>query len=62
MLAIHKDIKIGDPLKKENYFGAVIDEKAFKRIKSYIEYARSSPNLEIIAGGKCDDRLAGDPL
>lgn len=35
--------------------GAVIDEKAFNRIKSYIEHARCSNNLEIIAGGRYDN-------
>lgn len=35
--------------------GAVIDEKAFNRIKSYIDHAKSSKNLEIIAGGVCDN-------
>ncbi|XP_043212849.1 delta-1-pyrroline-5-carboxylate dehydrogenase, mitochondrial-like [Amphibalanus amphitrite] len=55
MLNIHKDVKIGDPTKKENFFGAVIDEKAFQRIKSYIDHAKNSPDLDIIAGGGCDD-------
>ena len=32
---------------------AVIDEKAFDTIKSYIDYARF-PEAEIIAGGQCD--------
>lgn len=36
---------------------AVIDKKAFDRIKSYIDYAKSSNNLEILAGGKCDESV-----
>ena len=56
MLNIHKDIRIGDPTKKETFFGAVIDEKAFQRIKSYIDHAKSSPDIEVIAGGGCDNR------
>jgi len=55
MLNIHKDIRIGDPAKKENFFGAVIDEKSFQRIKSYIDHAKNSPDLEIVAGGGCDN-------
>lgn len=35
--------------------GAVIDDKAFARIKSYIDHARSSKNLEILGGGQYDD-------
>ncbi|XP_037075069.1 delta-1-pyrroline-5-carboxylate dehydrogenase, mitochondrial-like [Pollicipes pollicipes] len=57
MLDIHKEIRVGDPLKKETFYGAVIDEKAFKRIQSYIEHAKSSPNLEVIAGGGCDSSV-----
>lgn len=35
---------------------AVIDAKSFKRIKSYIDYAKSGENgMEIVYGGKCDD-------
>lgn len=35
---------------------AVIDDKAYKRIKNYIDYAKENKNkTQIIAGGKCDD-------
>lgn len=34
--------------------GAVIDEKAFDRIHSYVERAKKSKQLEILAGGHCD--------
>lgn len=37
--------------------GAVIDQNAFNSIKSYIDYARTSDEAEIIFGGKCDDRV-----
>lgn len=56
LLDIRSKLKIGDPTVYENFISAVIDDKAFKRIKSYIEHAKNSPNLEIIGGGKCDDR------
>ncbi|KAH9510028.1 Delta-1-pyrroline-5-carboxylate dehydrogenase, mitochondrial [Bulinus truncatus] len=55
MLNIIKDIKMGSPLERESFVTAVIDDKAFARIKSYIKHAKSSPNLSIIAGGNCDD-------
>ena len=35
--------------------GAVIDAKAFETIRGYIEYAKNSPDMEIIVGGGCDD-------
>lgn len=47
-------IKIGDPRDFENFVGAVIDEKSFDNIMSYIEKAKASPDVEIIAGGKGD--------
>lgn len=34
---------------------AVIDDVAFARIKSYIDHARNSSNLEILGGGGYDD-------
>ncbi len=49
-----EDIKMGDVKDAGNFMNAVIDEKAFDTIKSYIDYARNSPEAEIIAGGQCD--------
>lgn len=51
---IAEDIKIGDVKDVRNFMNAVIDEKAFDTIKSYIDYARDSQEAEIIAGGQCD--------
>ena len=30
--------------------------QAYESIKSYIDYAKDSTDLSIVAGGKCDDR------
>ena len=48
-------IKIGDAKDFSNFMTAVIDQRAFKKIKGYIERARDNPNCEIIIGGNCDD-------
>lgn len=56
MLSERSKLKIGDPTDVSTFTGAVIDDKAFKRIKGYIEHAKSSNNLTILGGGKCDDR------
>jgi len=56
LLADTAAIKTGDICDFTNFMGAVIDEAAFKSISDYIEFARSNPDLEIIAGGGCDDR------
>jgi 1-pyrroline-5-carboxylate dehydrogenase len=49
------DIKMGDVTDFRNFMGAVIDRKAFGTICEYIEYARSSADMEIITGGGHDD-------
>lgn len=55
MLDIVHQIKVGSPLKYENFISAVIDEAAFKRISSYIQDAKNRKNeTEIIAGGTFD--------
>ncbi|MAO70816.1 MAG: 1-pyrroline-5-carboxylate dehydrogenase [Euryarchaeota archaeon] len=48
-------IKIGDAKDFSNFMTAVIDQRAFNKIKGYIERARDNPNCEIIIGGNCDD-------
>ncbi|XP_005986123.1 delta-1-pyrroline-5-carboxylate dehydrogenase, mitochondrial isoform X1 [Latimeria chalumnae] len=58
LLEEHKKIKVGNPVTDyETFFSAVIDDKSFARIKKWLERARSSPNLTILAGGKCDDKV-----
>lgn len=50
-------LKVGDVRDFRNFMGAVIDKPAFDSIKEYIEYAKSSPEAEIIAGGTYDDSV-----
>jgi 1-pyrroline-5-carboxylate dehydrogenase len=50
-------IKVGDPEDFTNYMAAIIEQKAFDSIKSYIQYARDAKDAEIIAGGECDDSM-----
>jgi len=57
LLAIHKQIKVGDPAADfSTFFSAVIDDKSFARNKKWLDHAKSSPNLTVIAGGNCDDK------
>jgi len=49
------DMKMGDVTDFKNFMGAIIDKKAFDTISEYIEYAKNSPDMEIIIGGGCDD-------
>ena len=49
-----KNFSIGTPEDPKNFINAVISEKAFDKITSYIEYTKNSSDAEIIAGGKYD--------
>lgn len=52
-----RSIKMGDVEDFSNFMNAVIDERSFKKIKSYIDEARSNPHCEILVGGRCDDSV-----
>uniref|UniRef100_A0A1A8BV35 Multifunctional fusion protein n=1 Tax=Nothobranchius kadleci TaxID=1051664 RepID=A0A1A8BV35_NOTKA len=57
LLDVHRSIRVGNPVEDfSTFLSAVIDDKAFARIKKWLDYAKSSPNLTIIAGGNCDDQ------
>jgi 1-pyrroline-5-carboxylate dehydrogenase len=49
-----KSFKMGTVEDFTNFINAVIDEKSFNKIQSYIENAKKDKNVEIWAGGKCD--------
>ena len=49
-----QEIKIGVTEDFSNFINAVIDEKAFDKIASYIEEAKHSDKAEVIAGGNYD--------
>lgn len=54
---IIKDVnsfKMGSPSDTSNFINAVISEKAFDSIASYIDYAKNSDEAEIIVGGNYD--------
>jgi 1-pyrroline-5-carboxylate dehydrogenase len=48
-------IRVGDPADFGNFMGAVIDRSAYATIKGYLEFARQSPDAEILVGGGGDD-------
>jgi 1-pyrroline-5-carboxylate dehydrogenase len=52
LLADLKSMKMGPTEDFGNFINAVIDEKAFDKIASYITNASNNPDAEIIAGGK----------
>jgi len=47
-------IKMGDPENFSNFINAVIDEKAFDNISSYIDFAKNNSEHELLIGGNYD--------
>ena len=54
IIADTKEFKMGSPEDTSNFINAVISEKAFDSISSYIDYAKNADAAEIIAGGYYD--------
>jgi 1-pyrroline-5-carboxylate dehydrogenase len=50
-------IKVGQVDDFKTFMSAVIDKNSFDNIKSYIEWAKSSSDCEIITGGKYDESV-----
>ena len=50
-----KSFKMGSPEDTSNFINAVIDERAFKKISSYIDFIKKSKDAKILVGGKYDD-------
>lgn len=49
-----KSFKMGGTEDFRNFINAVIDEKAFEKIASYIDHAKKDPSCEILVGGNYD--------
>jgi len=54
IIADCKSFKMGSPDDTSNFINAVISENAFDSISSYIDYAKTANDAEIIAGGNYD--------
>jgi 1-pyrroline-5-carboxylate dehydrogenase len=50
-------LTMGDVADLSHFMGAVIDERAFAKNKAAIERAEADPDVEIVAGGTCDDSV-----
>ncbi|KAL7063391.1 hypothetical protein AAHC03_01865 [Spirometra sp. Aus1] len=57
LVELMSKVKVGSPLEKETFTSAVIDANAFKKVSGYIDYAKGCPDLQLIAGGGCDDSV-----
>ncbi|HEX9611299.1 MAG TPA: L-glutamate gamma-semialdehyde dehydrogenase [Gemmatimonadales bacterium] len=56
VLAMLERVKVGDPADFRSFMGAVIDRKAFEKIRGYIEAAKADAKSRIVFGGGTDDR------
>jgi 1-pyrroline-5-carboxylate dehydrogenase len=52
LVSMIEAIRVGDIQDFRNFMGAVIDRRAFDKIKEYIDFARQSAT--VVAGGQCD--------
>lgn len=57
MAAMMEEMRIGDVTDFENFLGAVIDAKAFKKHKEAIDRTKADNTAQVVIGGKCDDSV-----
>lgn len=50
-------IQMGDVRDFRNLVNAVIDERSFKKITGYLEYAKNEPKIKVLAGGEGDSKV-----
>jgi 1-pyrroline-5-carboxylate dehydrogenase len=54
VLAMLGRVRMGDPADFRNFMGAVIDRRAFDKIREYIEGAKTASGVRVLFGGGCD--------
>jgi 1-pyrroline-5-carboxylate dehydrogenase len=57
VVAMIEDIRMGDVADFRNFMGAVIDDRAFNRLREHLEQARRDPGVRVVAGGGTDDSV-----
>jgi 1-pyrroline-5-carboxylate dehydrogenase len=57
VVAMIKDIRMGDVADFRNFMGAVIDRRAFTRLKDHLEAAKRDQGVKVLAGGEADDSV-----
>src|SRR5438552_3074698 len=55
VLEMLAEVKVGDPADFRNFMGAVIDRKAFDKIRGYLEAAKRAPGVKVLFGGGAND-------
>ena len=57
VVAMIEDIRVGDVADFRNFMGAVIDRRAFNRLREALEAAKRDPGVTVLAGGGTDDSV-----
>jgi 1-pyrroline-5-carboxylate dehydrogenase len=57
VVAMIEDIRMGDVADFRNFMGAVIDRRAFTRLKDHLDAARRDQGVKVLAGGEADDSV-----
>jgi 1-pyrroline-5-carboxylate dehydrogenase len=57
VVAMIGDIRMGDVADFRNFMGAVIDRRAFARLRDHLTRARDDAGVKILAGGGTDDSV-----
>jgi len=57
VVAMIEDIRMGDVTDFRNFMGAVIDRRAFTRLRDHLEAAKRDPGVTVAAGGGTDDSV-----
>jgi 1-pyrroline-5-carboxylate dehydrogenase len=57
VVAMINDVRMGDVADFTNFMGAVIDRRAFTRLKDHLDGAKRDPGAKILAGGGTDDSV-----
>ena len=57
VVGLIEDIRVGDVADFRNFMGAVIDRRAFTKLRDHLEAAKRDPGVKILAGGGTDDSV-----
>jgi 1-pyrroline-5-carboxylate dehydrogenase len=57
VVAMIGDIRMGDVTDFRNFMGAVIDRRAFTRLRDHLEAAKGDAGVTVVAGGGSDDSV-----
>ncbi|HEX6433002.1 MAG TPA: L-glutamate gamma-semialdehyde dehydrogenase [Gemmatimonadales bacterium] len=57
VVAMIQDIRMGDVADFRNFMGAVIDRRAFTRLRNHLEAAKTDSGVKVLAGGGTDDSV-----